>query len=117
MKNHELTAEFRDCLPQSKVFIVNPGVDGTDHERLAIGKVTYLIGSDPTDSIIEASRVDDTITVEDLVLGLAEIHPDGDAQVFVREWEGQGYAYFDIAMVRRGPYHHSIILGAWRCGG
>jgi hypothetical protein len=117
MKNRELATEFADCLPNSKVFIVNPGIDETDHERYGIGAVTYLTCSDPIDSIIEASREDDSVTVEELLRGIAMNGPDGDAQIYVKNWEGQGYAYFDIKEVRRGPYHHSIILGAWRCGG
>jgi hypothetical protein len=112
MKNRELSAEFKDCLPNSKVLIINPGIDGTDFERLGIGRVTYLNGSDPLDSIIEASRgADSSIRGDELVRGISMNGPDGRAQVFVPGWEGQPYAYFEINEVRRGPYHHSIILG------
>jgi len=117
MKNRELAEAFSASLPGSKVFVINPGVDETDHERFAIGAVTFLVGSDPAETIIETTRTEDTIRTDDLLRGIAMNGPEADAQVYVKDWEGQGFAYFDIKEVRTGPYHHSIILGAWRCGG
>lgn len=117
MLNHELSAQFADSLPKAKVFVVNPSVDETDHEKLAISKVTFLMGSDPEDTIIETSRTDSTIDAESLVLALAEFSPDGIAQLFIRDEDGDYYAYYDIAEVRHGPYHHSLIVGAFRAGG
>jgi len=118
MKNRELAEAFSASLPGSKVFVINPGVDETDHERFAIGAVAFLSGSDPIETIIEATRdFGNTIRTDDLLRGIAMNGPEGDAQVYVKDWEGQGFAYFDIKEVRTGPYAHSIILGAWRCGG
>jgi len=117
MKNRELAEAFDASLPGSKVFVINPGIDETDHERFAIGAVTFLVGSDPAETIIETTRTEDTIRTDDLLRGIAMNGPEADAQVYDQDWEGQGFAYFDIKEVRTGPYHHSIILGAWRCGG
>lgn len=117
MKNRELIAEFGDCLPGSRVAIVNPDIDANDYERYGIFRVTYLNNSDPRDTIIEASREYKNMLVEDLTGFLGREDPDGDAQVYIEGWEGQHFAYFDIKEVRQGPYLHSIILGAWRCGG
>jgi hypothetical protein len=117
MLNHELCAEFKDCLGGSKVAIVNPGIDGSDHERYGISKITFLVGKAPEDTIIEASRENNYMRVEEFVTILAEQDSDGTVQVYIEGWEGQQFAYFDIARVRRGPYLHSVILGDWRCGG
>ena len=130
MLNHELCAEFKDCLPGSKIAIVNPGIDGEDHQRYGISKITHLANTTPVrkgqkrppeDTIIEANDNGDFMTgsfmrTEEFVTILREQDADGDVQVFVPGWEGQQFAYFDIERVRRGPYLHSVILGRWRCG-
>ena len=120
MKNSELAEAFKATQPGTKVFVVNPGIEGSDYEQFAIGAVTYLTNSDPVDTIIEASRERGTIEVEEFLRGVLLNDPDGDAQVFVREWEGQGFAYFDIKEVRKDPLYpayRSLVLGDWRCGG
>jgi hypothetical protein len=117
MLNRELAAEFADCLPGSKVCVVNPGIDGEDHQRFGVGRVSWLMGSNPVDTIIESSDDVNFIRTDELLRGLAPIDSDGTAQICVYGWEGQAVAYFDIKEVRRGPYLHSIVLGDWRCGG
>jgi hypothetical protein len=117
MKNHELRAEIRKVEKEAHVNIVNPGIDGCDHERFSIGKVTYLNGLSPEDTIIEASREPESLPAGNLLDSLEELDPDADAQVYVTDWEGQGFAYFDIANVRVIDHTADIILGAWRCGG
>jgi hypothetical protein len=122
MLNHELRAEFADCLPGSKVAIINPDTDGNDYQRWGISKITFLPNTSPDrnrpeDTIIEAGPDNDFMRVEEFITILGEQDSDGTVQVFVAGWEGQQFAYFDIARVRRGPYLHCLILGDWRCGG
>ena len=109
MLNHELSAQFRDCLGGAKVFIIDD--DENVGRRFGIAKITFLAGAEPADTIIEAGP--DSMTVETLVLGLAEFDPDGTAQIFIREDEDSA-AYYDVKEVRLGAYHHSIIVGAFR---
>jgi hypothetical protein len=117
MLNKELVAEFADCLPGSKICVVNPGIDGSDYERYTIIKITFLVSKAPEDTIIEAGSGGSFMRVEEFVTILKEQDADGTVQVYIEGWEGQQFAYFDIARVRQGPYLHSIILGDWRCGG
>lgn len=117
MLNQELREILKDFPGSGTVLIVNPGTDGEEAGRYALGKVTYLTNSDPVDTIIEAEENDGmTAVVATLRDGLRENDPAGTVQVFVPSWEGQHYAYFDIAEVRERSQGIDIVLGAWRCG-
>jgi hypothetical protein len=118
MLNSQLRTAISDVEPEASIIIINPGTDETDHERFGIGKVTYLTGVSPADTIIEASREPGSMPAGDFRAALEEQDANGDVQVYVEGWEGQGFAYFDIARVRRIHVGAAdIILGAWRCGG
>jgi hypothetical protein len=120
MLNHELITaigSFSEVAAQHSVTVVNPAVDGSDHAKYNVGTVTFLSGTMPADTIIETTRELATLTVAQFIDGLTSEHPDGTAQVFVRDWEGQLYAYFDIDRVRRSGTEYQLILGDWRCGG
>jgi|SRR5215831_20677818 len=116
MKNGELRQKLASGSLARNVLIVNPGTNGEDYMRYSIGRVTFLLNSRPVETIIEASYEPETITVNELLGSLLLNDTDGDVQVFVKEWEGQQYAYFDIGEVREPGLVH-LVLGAWRCGG
>jgi hypothetical protein len=129
MLNSQLRAALKKSasVPATRVFIVNPGIDGNEADRYAIGTVTYLSGSNPVDTIIESQEGEEeepTMRLDVLLATLAEdfLSPDGDVQVFVKDWESQSFAYFDIARIDNKPAGNGVgsvdlILGSWRCGG
>lgn len=115
MKNRELQDTIRATgTEHGIVWIVNPGTDGEEANSWCVGKVTFLNGTEPEDTIIEASPNGPTIRVPELLTALAQFAPEGDVQVYVEGWEAQHFAYFDIKEVRGDL---DIVLGAWRCGG
>lgn len=114
-----LNREFQEAVrtagtAEGIVWIVNPGTDGEEAGSWCVGKVTFLMGTEPEDTIIEASPTGPTIPVPELLTALAQFAPDGTVQVFVPGWEGQHFAYFDVKEVRNDL---DIVLGDWRCGG
>ena len=115
MKNREFIEAIRTTGTEDGiVWIVNPGTDGEEAGSWAVGKVTFLMGVTPEDTIIEASPTGPTIRIPELLTALAEFAPDGDVQVYVPGWEGQQFAYFDVKDVSGDL---DINLGDWRCGG
>jgi len=116
MKNGELRHILVKGMLTQKVLIVNPGIDGEDYTRYSLGRVTFLMNSRPVDTIIEASYEQETMTANEVLDALLLNDTEGDVQIYVPEWEGQQFAYFDIAEVRKPGLVH-LVLGAWRCGG
>lgn len=112
MKNHQLLTAFAEAPPMALVHIIDPN----GHLRFSIGKITWLVGSSPVDTITEASRESGTLTADAFKTGIEENgDPTGDAQLFIRY--GDEYAYYDIARVRSDKTGYQLIVGAFRTGG
>jgi hypothetical protein len=121
MKNAEVRARVIKADPASQVFIINPDIDGNDYESWPVKEVTWVVSPSPADTVIEANpdAMASTITAAEFLPAVERFEEDGDVQVFVKGWESQEFAYFDIKQIRIIPEHGRvlIVLGAWRCGG
>jgi hypothetical protein len=94
------------------MYIVNPGTDGSDAGRYRIEDIKLLSGSNGV--VTEAAEDDSDITATELASLLAAYDPRGRVEVYVPDWEGQRFAYFDIDHIRNErPGEADIVLGRW----
>jgi hypothetical protein len=112
MKTGELIGKIPDT---DATVLLDFGPDGS----FGVDKATWLVGSDPVDTIIEPTTTRKTIAHEfRAMLSQPPQSPDGDAQLFLRDDADEGaYAYFDVAKVKVSKAVVRLYAGAFRCGG
>jgi hypothetical protein len=114
VNNSNLELQFSGAIGQETVRVVNPDTSGAYWEVYAILNIILLMNGDI--AIMTSKQQTDTVNAKWLLERLANFGTWDDIRVFVPDWEGQSYAFFNIDRVDHNEHGYLLILGDWIMG-
>jgi hypothetical protein len=111
---HKFERQFKGSKGTETVRVINPDTNGEYWEVYAIERLILLEEPDGVAIITGPGLA--TITAADLIESLANYGSGANVQAFIPGWEGQHFAFFNIARVDHDEAGFRLILGDWICG-
>lgn len=113
MNVSNLELQFSGANGQEPVRVINPDTSGAYWEVYAVEEFKVLMNGDVA---IVTNKEHDTVDAEWVLIHLTNFGSYDNVQVFVPDWEGQQFAFFNIDRVDRDEHGFKIILGSWITG-